>query len=172
MKLSVPQKHGKLNPTPFPIRQYHSDTNLPKARWDHISQVGFFTVSHETSRCSIPIYRDTAYISYISQIILQYKDFLFLFHKLFNRCFTLWMLLNSAMCELFITFYVWISKARHCSHYPVKLKRTGKVHSDPDSLMLLPLFSGFHLKTTLNEHIRQIHVWDCSFAWVPSPYCG
>lgn len=39
-----------------------------------------------------------------------------------------------------------MAKARHFTQYPVKLNRTGKVHSDRDSLMPLPLFSGFHLK--------------------------
>lgn len=53
-------------------------------------------------------------------------------------------------------------KARHLSHYLVKLDRTGKVHRDPDSFLLLPLFCGFPLRPQWKTTSNETYTW-CKF---------
>lgn len=53
-------------------------------------------------------------------------------------------------------------KARHLSHYLVKLDRTGKVHRDPDSFLLLPLFCGFPLRPH-GKQLQMKHIRDSKF---------
>lgn len=155
-------------PLPLQAIKVGFDTNLPKARWDHISRCGILRVSCKASRCGTnalflcaqkgPHVRYSMHFSSISFVV---------FPRECANCFTYFTSFStavslpeqchhkglettvekhmgsvSALCIIFEKQRTG-KISRHLSHYLVKLDR---LQSDPDSLLLLPLFCGFPLR--------------------------